>query len=340
MHDQAALARAIELASRGPRAGGNPRVGCVIADDAGKIAEGFHAGAGSPHAEAVALGNVADADRARLAAATAYVTLEPCNHHGRTPPCAQALIDNGIGRVVFATADPNPAARGGATRLREAGVRVETARTAGIEEYVIAFAEDLTHSWRTAIARGTPWVIAKTACTLDGRIAAADGTSKWITGVAARERAHEIRADVDAIVVGTGTFLADAPTLTARRPDGSARSHQPLRVVVGERDVSAGEGWLQVRTHRVRDVLDALGERGLRHVLVEGGAGLLGAFASDDAIDEINAYLAPMWLGAGLPAVGDFGVQTLAAAPRWRTRTVEQLGDDVLITAWREIVED
>jgi diaminohydroxyphosphoribosylaminopyrimidine deaminase/5-amino-6-(5-phosphoribosylamino)uracil reductase len=330
--EDAALLRAVDLARRGPVAGPNPRVGCVLLDSSGDvIAEGWHRGAGTPHAEAAALAAVPEDRLDRLAGATAVVSLEPCGHAGRTPPCAEALLGAGIGRVVYGVPDPNPAAGGGAAWLTERGVDVALAAGPGA-----AAAADLLEPWLAAVSRGRPWVIGKTACSLDGRVTAADGTSRWITSRASREHAHEVRATVDAVVVGTGTVLADDPELTARRPDGSLAPHQPWRVVVGHRAVphrarlhGPGGSLVHLRTHDLAGALAELGRQEVRTVLLEGGPTLLTAALTAGLVDELHAYVAPLLLGAGRHAVGDLGVRTLPGAVRWSTRSVERLGDDV-----------
>lgn len=357
----AAMTRALGLAARGPAHGPNPRVGCVLLgpppgaplpDGAAPdsldphprpvLAEGWHRGAGTPHAEAAAL---ADA-RARgvdVAGATAVVTLEPCAHTGRTGPCADALVAAGVAEVVLAVDDPNPVAMGGTHRLRAAGVRVVRGLRA-------AEGEELLRVWLTAVRRGTPYVTLKTATTLDGYVAAADGTSRWITGTAAREHAHRVRAEVDAIAVGTGTLLADDPELTARVPArGSSHEaasavrraeHQPLRVVVGLRGVPPtarvrGQGGelVHVLTRDVGEVLERLAEREVRHVLVEGGPTLATAFLAAGAVDELHAYVAPVLLGSGRRAVDGLGVATIAEAHRFRTVEVRRVGDDALVVS-------
>ncbi|MHB1064175.1 MAG: bifunctional diaminohydroxyphosphoribosylaminopyrimidine deaminase/5-amino-6-(5-phosphoribosylamino)uracil reductase RibD [Georgenia sp.] len=334
-----ALARALELAATGPRAGGNPRVGCVLLTADGRpLAEGHHRGAGTPHAEAAALAAVPPARRAELAGATAVVTLEPCRHTGRTPPCARALRAAGVARVLYAVADPDARAAGGAAWLRGEGVEVHLARDAGVDPELVAGAQELTASWATAVRRGRPWLVAKTATSLDGRVAAADGTSRWITSATARAHAHALRADVDAVLVGTGTLLADDPALTARTPDGLA-AHQPVRVVIGEREVPArarvrGPGeWLHLPTRDLGAALTELHARGMRHVLLEGGPTLLTAALRTGLVDELHAYVAPVLLGGGPTAVGDLGVTTIADAPRWRTVHTERLGDDLFLVA-------
>ncbi|WP_240645829.1 bifunctional diaminohydroxyphosphoribosylaminopyrimidine deaminase/5-amino-6-(5-phosphoribosylamino)uracil reductase RibD [Georgenia sp. SYP-B2076] len=341
--EDAALERALDLAARGTLAGGNPRVGCVLlAADGAVLAEGWHRGAGTAHAEAAALAAVAPQDRARLVGATAVVTLEPCHHTGRTPPCSRALHAAGVARVVHALDDPTPRAGGGAAWLREQGVDVVTAAEAGLRGELVTRARELLASWATAGLRGRPWLIGKTATTLDGRVAAPDATSRWITGPEARAHAHEVRGQVDAIVVGTGTVLADDPALTVRTPGGPAAPRQPVRVVVGERPVPAharlrrGEGeWLHRPTHDLAAVLGELHARGMRHVLLEGGPTLLTAALRAGLVDELHAYVAPVLLGAGPGAVGDLGVTTIGQALRWRTTSIRRLGDDVLLTALR-----
>lgn len=331
-HEERALARALELAHHGPAHGPNPRVGCVLLDRAGRVlAEGWHRGAGTPHAEAAALAAVPASRRHALTGATAVVSLEPCAHTGRTPPCAQALAEAGVARVVYGVADPSPGAGGGAAWLAAHGVTVVRA-DGDAAQACVAFLEP----WLTAVSRGRPWVIGKTACSLDGRVSAADGTSQWITSRASRDHAHRVRAAVDAIVVGTGTVLADDPHLTARQPDGTPAAHQPLRVVIGHRAVprtarlhGPGGALHHLRTHDVAEALHALAAREVRTVLLEGGPTLLTAALAAHLVDEVHAYIAPVLLGGGRPAVGDLGIGTLAAAPRWRTLAVECLDDDV-----------
>ena len=339
-----ALARAVALAERGPAGGPNPRVGCVVTDADGVVlAEGSHRGAGTPHAEAAALAAAA-AQGTALRGTHAYVTLEPCAHTGRTGPCAEALIDAGVASVTYAVADPNPVAAGGAARLRAAGVDVrgplDPAGAAGA----------LVREWSSAVRRGRPFVTVKTAATLDGRIAAADGTSRWITSPEARAHAHGLRARVGAIDVGTGTALADDPALTVRLPAAASGTHtstgptiargddecQPWRVVVGLRDLPddarvRGERFVHVRSHDPAAVLAELHARDVRHVLVEGGPRLVTAFLRAGLVDEVYAYVAPVLLGAGKSAVEDLGVATIADAVRLHPRSITQLGPDVVL---------
>ncbi|MFT4125159.1 MAG: bifunctional diaminohydroxyphosphoribosylaminopyrimidine deaminase/5-amino-6-(5-phosphoribosylamino)uracil reductase RibD [Gordonia sp. (in: high G+C Gram-positive bacteria)] len=305
----------------------NPAVGAVIlAADGTIVGRGHTQPPGGPHAEIMALRAAGGVARG----ATAVVTLEPCNHTGRTGPCAQALIDAGVARVVYAVADPNPAAAGGARRLRSAGIDViggvgaAEARSGPLR------------GWLFRQHHGRPLVTAKIAATLDGRIAAPDGTSQWITGAAARARAHEQRAQIDAIVVGSGTAIRDNPALTARLPDGTFAAHQPIRVVMGERPLPAdarlrddAAPTRHVRTHDPAAVLAALPEA--TWVLVEGGPRILGAFADAGLIDEVEAYLAPTILGAGAAAVASSQVTTLSQRHDFTVGSVITLGPDVLL---------
>ncbi|WP_404813124.1 bifunctional diaminohydroxyphosphoribosylaminopyrimidine deaminase/5-amino-6-(5-phosphoribosylamino)uracil reductase RibD [Cellulomonas avistercoris] len=331
-HELAAMGRALELAARGPY-GPNPRVGCVLlAPDGTTLGEGWHRGAGTAHAEVAALADARERG-AQVRGATAVVTLEPCDHTGRTGPCSVALLDAGVARVVVAVSDPNPVAAGGADRLRAAGVDVVTGVLG--EQGVEALG-----AWLPAVRGGRPFVTLKIATSLDGRVAAADGTSRWITSEVARRHAHALRQQVGAIVVGTGTALLDDPALTARAVDGSLVEQQPLRVVVGSRDVPAGARLrgpggelVQVRTHDPARVLAVLHEREVRHVLVEGGPTLAAAFLAAGLVDEVHAYVAPVLLGAGAGAVGDLGITTISQALRLVPSEVLPLGPDVLVVA-------
>lgn len=331
--DRAAMRRALELAwlaagSTSP----NPPVGCVVLDRYGEVAgEGYTNPPGGPHAEVVALGRAGT----RAAGGTAVVTLEPCAHTGRTGPCVDALLAAGVARVVYAVADPNPVAAGGADRLRAAGVRVRDGLSR--REAELGAAE----AWLTATRLGRPFVTWKYAATLDGRIAAVDGTSQWITGKQARADAHRLRGTVDAVLVGSGTVLADDPHLTTRGADGSLAARQPLRVVLDRRGRVP-------RSARVLDgaaetvVLDlpdpvsvcrVLHERGVRHVLLEGGGILAGAFVRAGLVDRVVGYLAPALLGAGSAVLTDAGIDTMGAALRLRLDEVGQFGTDLRLVA-------
>jgi diaminohydroxyphosphoribosylaminopyrimidine deaminase/5-amino-6-(5-phosphoribosylamino)uracil reductase len=327
---QAAMQRALDLALLGPATGVNPQVGAVILDrNLNIIAEGWHMGAGTPHAEVVALAQLAVIPDG----ATAVVTLEPCNHTGRTGPCAQALIAAGISRVVFASSDPGDGSSGGAQTLRDAGIEV-------IENVMQAEADEQLRVWLTFATQKRPFVTLKWASSLDGRAAANDGSSQWISGPESRADSHELRSNVDAILVGTGTVLADNPTLTARKPDGSLYPHQPLRVVVGDRPIPAGANilndqapTLHIQTRDLNQVLVELFSRGIKHVWVEGGPQLASQFVAHNLVDQFIIYLAPMLLGGSRTALGDIGVASMPQAKHLSFDYTLALGDDILIVA-------
>ena len=328
--DVALMRRALELAACGPLGDPNPRVGAVIVDPGGSVVgEGFHEGAGTPHAEVMALRQAGAAARA----GTAVVTLEPCAHTGLTGPCSLALIEAGVARVVFAQTDPNPSACGGGALLEAAGIRT----TVGV---LSEQSEALNEAWTFSISAGRPKVTWKFAATLDGRSAAADGSSRWITGPEARADVHQLRAHCDAILVGTGTVLADDPVLTVRGADGKVPGRQPLRVVMGLRPIpesarvlDLAATTLQLATHDPAEVLKTLAERGIHHVWLEGGPTVAAAFLGAGLVDEVIAYLAPALLGSGAPAVGDLGIQTIDQALRLTTREVTTIGTDIRIRA-------
>lgn len=328
--EREAMRRALALAASvdipdGP----NPRVGCVLlAPDGSVIAEGVHRGAGTPHAEVDALAQAGGSARG----ATAIVTLEPCNHTGRTGPCSEALISAGVARVVFAQADPHALAAGGAARLREAGVDVEGGVLA--DESAQA-----NVAWTHAVTHGRPFVTWKVAATLDGRVAAADGTSRWISGEESRAQVHRLRERCDAIAVGTGTVLTDDPQLTVRDGTGRTTAIQPLRVVVGMSDLPPtvrvlddAAPTVHLRTHDPAEVLSELARREVRHLLLEGGPRLAAAFLAEGAVDEVVWYAAPVLLGAGAQALADLGIGTLGEALRLRDVRVEQVGEDARIS--------
>jgi diaminohydroxyphosphoribosylaminopyrimidine deaminase/5-amino-6-(5-phosphoribosylamino)uracil reductase len=328
--DVALMSRALELAARGPLGDPNPRVGAVIADPDGVVVgEGFHQGAGTPHAEVMALRQAG----AKARAGTAVVTLEPCAHTGRTGPCAEALIEAGVARVVYAQSDPTPRAGGGRALLEAAGIRT----TAGL---LAEQATTINDAWTFSFVHGRPKVTWKYAATLDGRSAASDGSSRWITGPLARADVHRLRAQCDAILVGTGTVLADDPALTVRGPDGSTAGRQPLRVVMGLRPVpetarvrDAAAPTYLLATHDPAHALRALAEREIHHVWLEGGPTVAAAFLRAGLVDEVISYLAPALLGAGAPAVGDLGIQTIDQALRLTPLEVTTIGPDIRIRA-------
>ncbi len=352
--DRAQMQRALALAERGLyTATPNPRVGCVIAQGERVVAEGWHERAGGPHAEAAALAAAADAARG----ATVYVTLEPCNHHGRTPPCAEALVQAGVARVVAAMRDPNPAARGGGERLAAAGIRFEH----GLLENE---ARELNVGYVSRMTRGRPWVRMKLAASLDGRSALANGRSQWITGEAARADGHRWRARACALLTGIGTVQADDPRLTVREV---ATPRQPLRVLVDSRlEVPAaarileGGGVLVFCAHDVperRQMLEAkdaevvvlpnasgkvdlpamLGElarRGLNELHVEAGVKLNGSLVRERCVDELLVYLAPSLLGdtaQGMVHLPE--LTTLDERVRLRLHEVGRVGEDLRLIA-------
>jgi diaminohydroxyphosphoribosylaminopyrimidine deaminase/5-amino-6-(5-phosphoribosylamino)uracil reductase len=359
------MRRALDLAERGRGSTSpNPMVGAVLVRDGQVVGEGFHRAAGEPHAEAVALARAGD----RAAGSTCYVTLEPCAHHGRTPPCAAALIAAGVARVVVAIEDPDPNVRGqGFARLRAAGVGVEVGLAA-------AAAEAQNAAFLLHRRQGRPRVTLKAAASLDGKVAALDGSSRWITGQAARADAHRLRAEADAVAVGAGTALADDPRLTVRLPGWSGR--QPLRVLVDASGRTGAGGHLfdpaaptLVATTAAAAppgprawaaagaevlvcpeatgvggepgvdltwLVKALGERGVLELLVEGGPRLQASFWAAGLADRLIWYLAPLVIGGQgapglLPAAG---ARTLAAARAVRVETVDRLGPDLRIVGY------
>lgn len=349
--DAQAMRRAIELAARGlGSTSPNPVVGCVITDAAGTVVgEGWHERAGGPHAEVHALHAAGAAARG----GTAYVTLEPCNHTGRTGPCAQALVEAGVTRVLYAVADPNPQASGGSDTLRAAGIKAE----GGLLE---AEAAAGNAAWLTSVRFGRPHVTWKYAATLDGRSAAADGSSRWITGPESRADVHRLRAEADAVLVGGGTLREDDPHLAVR---GIAGATQPLRVALDTRaglpatarilDDAAptllvtgedadtrhlpGVELLRLPLHggriAVHDLLARLYTRGVRSVLLEGGPTLAGAFLEAGAVDRVIGYLAPALLGSGPAALADAGITNIAHAVRLDITEAVRVGTDLRITA-------
>lgn len=354
--EQVAMRAAVALAAAAAGSTNpNPAVGAVVLDPAGgPVGEGVTQPVGGAHAEVVALR--AAGERAR--GGTLVVTLEPCRHTGRTGPCTAAIAAAGIARVVYAVTDPHDEAVGGAEELRRAGIDAEGGVLAGEATRTL-------QPWLVAVERHRPHVTWKYAATLDGRTAAADGTSRWITGEAARADVHRERALVDAVVVGIGTVLADDPALTvrawptARQParvvvDSEARTPPTARLLDGAAPTviavasdadpdrigalrAAGADVVPiVRADRGLDlaaVLAALYEREIRIVLVEGGATLAGSFIRGGLVDRVIGFHAPMVLGAGAPVVGDLGRTTLADAGRLELDEVTRIGDDVKVVA-------
>jgi diaminohydroxyphosphoribosylaminopyrimidine deaminase/5-amino-6-(5-phosphoribosylamino)uracil reductase len=325
------MRRALQLAANGPATGPNPRVGCVLLADSGEVlAEGWHRGAGTAHAEVDALLKL-PAGAAR--GATAVVTLEPCNHTGRTGPCVLALMEAGITRVVFAVPDPGRESSGGVGRLRSHGVEVTGGLLADEVETFLA-------DWLVAARLGRPFLTLKWASSLDGRAAANDGTSRWITGPEARQDVHRRRAAADAIIVGTGTVLADNPSLTARDAAGGLLPAQPIPVVIGTRTIPQDAALrshphppLFFATDDLASVLGELHRRGIRHAFVEGGPTLASAFVAAGLVDEYLVYLAPTLLGGGRLALGEIGVSGIDEQRRLTIEHYGRLGDDLLVVA-------
>ncbi|NQD88093.1 bifunctional diaminohydroxyphosphoribosylaminopyrimidine deaminase/5-amino-6-(5-phosphoribosylamino)uracil reductase RibD [Paenarthrobacter sp. CM16] len=314
--ERAAMDAALAAALAGPR-GANPLVGAVILSPEGEqLATGYHRGAGTSHAEADAIFQAREKG-VDTAGTTMVVTLEPCNHVGRTGPCAQAIIAAGIAKVIYAVDDPHDPAAGGARTLTAAGVQVRS----GLEGLK---ALDLNRDWFDAVAAKRPFVTLHIAQTLDSRIAAVDGTSQWISCPESLADNHGLRGLIDAILVGTGTVLIDNPRLTARTPDGGLSAHQPIRAVMGLREVpedAAVRGtdgrFVHLPTRDPAEALGMLFDQGVRHLMVEGGSSILSTFLAADLVDELIVYLAPTLLGSGTPALNDLGITTLADAQQW-----------------------
>jgi diaminohydroxyphosphoribosylaminopyrimidine deaminase/5-amino-6-(5-phosphoribosylamino)uracil reductase len=288
------------------------------------VGEGWHNGSGTDHAEVMAIAQAG----AKAIGATLYCTLEPCNAQGKTGPCAQAVIAAGITKVVIGQADPHQAMSGGVNTLQAAGIEVQVGS-------MQAEAVELNASWNFAQNNNRPWVIWKTATTLDGFVAAEDGTSKWITGEPARDRVQEIRASVGAILTGTGTVLADDPLLTVR---SLSAEQQPLRVIVGDRElpdtaqIFAGSNpAIRIAGDIVKVINDLWQIHGIHKVLVEAGSKVSQSLWSANLVDEVYWFQAPMILGSGKPAIGNFGIESLANASRFPEYQVDRVGLDLLV---------
>lgn len=355
--DHAFMARALALAERGLYgASPNPRVGCVLAREERIVGEGYHARAGEPHAEVNALAAAGGEARG----ATVYLTLEPCNHHGRTPPCVNALIEAGVERVVIATADPNPAAGAGMTRLRGAGIEVET----GLLEHE---ARELNLGFFSRFARRRPWVRMKIAASLDGRTALSSGASQWVTGEQARRDGHRLRARSCAVLTGIGTVLADDPQLTVREIE---TPRQPLKVVLDsklrlplnarmlrsgpvlvasavsfpgivKKLEAAGAEIVSLPGASGKVDLNALmqelARREVNEVLVEAGTKLNGALIKAGLIDELVIYFAPHLIGGGAPGMFNIPeIGNLGAKRKLLLREVRAVGEDLRVSALLE----
>jgi diaminohydroxyphosphoribosylaminopyrimidine deaminase / 5-amino-6-(5-phosphoribosylamino)uracil reductase len=335
------MRRAVALSRTGFPAP-NPHVGCVIVCDGHVAGEGYHDYAGGPHAEIVALNQAGS----RAKGADVYVTLEPCNHHGRTGPCSLALIDAGVASVSYAVADPNPRAQGGAQRLREAGVFVSQGL---LEEE----AKSANKVFLTAMELGRPFVTLKAAASLDGKIALPNGESKWITGPAAREEGLKLRAQMGAVLVGANTILKDDPQLTARI-EGIV--NQPVRIILDPENVvpatarvfresgdvlhivsfdpRSGQELLDAPSGKfnLTQVLNQLSKHKITSVLVEGGAKTIGSFIEADLFDRIELFIAPIVVGQGITWSGDFNIESLVDARRLRLASLSQIGSDLRLT--------
>ena len=359
MSDEAYIERAIELARRGSGlVSPNPMVGCVVVSEGSIVGEGYHEGPGLPHAEVVALDQAGE----RARGATLYTSLEPCNHYGRTPPCTEAIVRAGVVRVVSSTRDPNPVVDGqGLQTLRLHGVEVR-------EGVLAEEAQRLNEAFAKHVRTGMPFVIWKAAASLDGKVAARDGSSRWITGEAARADVHRLRAWADAIVVGAGTALADDPELTVRHPD--YRGRPPIRVLVDARGrvgssgdlfdaqaptlvattdlapASARDAWqeagaevLVVETDGEGVALTALmadlGKRDVQGVLLEGGPTLAWSAVEERLVDTVVLYLSPKLVGGrDAPTVLEGrGFAPIGHALPMRIRSVEQIGEDLRVEA-------
>lgn len=362
MRDEAHMRHAVALGRRGlGRTWPNPAVGCVIVKDGQIVGRGWTQPGGRPHAEPMALAQAGEQARG----ATAYVTLEPCAHTGKTPPCCDALIAAGVARVVVALEDPDPRVDGrGIARLRAAGIDVTTGVCADL-------ARAAQEGFLSRVEAGRPMVTLKLATSWDGRIATATGESQWITGPQSRRRVHAMRAAHDAVMVGGGTVRADDPSLTVR---DLGVDHQPVRVVLSRRldlpltgqlartatqvpvwvvhgpdapaemvDAWQGLGAVAIEAPVLqgqldpRGVMEALGRRGLTRVFCEGGGAVAASLLAQDLADHVSLFTAGMAIGAeGVPGIGALGLERLGAAPRYRLVGREVLGEDSL-THWRRV---
>ena len=354
------MGRARELAERGRfTAAPNPLVGAVLLRDGDVVGEGWHERTGAHHAEVNAISKAGS----RAEGSTLHVTLEPCNHQGRTPPCTDAIVRSGISRVVIGHLDPDPRMRGNSVRiLRDAGIEVEILEEPAFERQ--------NEQFFTAMRNGRPFVHLKLAATLDGRIAAANGDSKWVTGEAARRRARELRAETGAVLVGAGTVRADDPTLTAR--DLPEKPPDIFRVILDPNLTTsmnsrlvktAGEAPVLIFTKKnpdvaraqelkeygvevvssemsgegldLRFVLEELRIRGARGLLVEGGGDTAGRFLEQGLVDKVTMFYAPKVIGSeGVPMIGQLRLNRMVDALQFRVSGVEQLGDDVSLTLY------
>jgi len=320
---EAAMARAIERARLGlGKTFPNPIVGAVITSATGEfISEGFHQGA--DHAEVIAI----KAAKEIPAGSIIYVSLEPCNHHGKTPPCVDAIIEAGISKVIYAVSDPNPVASGGAERLQAAGIEV----IAGLNEIQARYEN---RAWLTKIEKQRPRITWKIASTMDGKVAASDGSSKWITGEPARADVALMRSQADAIVTSTATVKADDPLLTSK-----GAGSNPVRIVMGTTEIASDSKVLGndsetvlVKSHDFKDLINLANEHGFNQLMIEAGPTFGTALLRADLIDEIVLFQAPTFLGAGLSAIGDLGITNIAGRLDFEISDVEVIGADLKIT--------
>jgi diaminohydroxyphosphoribosylaminopyrimidine deaminase/5-amino-6-(5-phosphoribosylamino)uracil reductase len=318
-----AMARAIECATYGlGKTFPNPIVGAVITSATGEfISEGFHQGL--DHAEVIAISAAKEIPTGSII----YITLEPCNHHGKTPPCVDAIIAAGIKKVVYAVADPNPIATGGTERLQESGIEVQS----GVGE-VQARLEN--RAWLTKIEKSRPRIAWKIASTMDGKVAAADGSSKWITGEIARADVARIRSQADAIVTSTATVIADDPLLTSK-----GLGKNPVRIVIGITQLASNSQILGtdaetvlIKSHDTQELISLAKDRGFNQLLIESGPTLATALLRADLVDEIILYQAPTLLGSGKASIGDLGISTISDRLDFEIADVEILGADLKIT--------
>jgi diaminohydroxyphosphoribosylaminopyrimidine deaminase/5-amino-6-(5-phosphoribosylamino)uracil reductase len=306
------LERALELAERGRgTTHPNPIVGAVVVRDGEVVGEGWHERKGEPHAEVIAL----QAAGKRGRGATMYVTMEPCAHHGSTPPCTEAVLAAGVARVVAASLDPNPEAQGGLEVLRAAGVEAE------LDDRFEARAQN--EAWRGWVSKGRPFVTYKVAVTLDGRVAV-EG-ERWVSGEGSRRLVHELRADSDAVAVGMGTVRADDPRLDARGVDAP---RQPRRLAFGRGPLPAGSE-LELRSEALADELAALAAEGVQSLLLEGGPTLAGGFFAEGAVDKVLVFVAPQLAGSGMRAF-----EAVENSATLRRLTARRVGEDVLLSAY------
>ncbi len=311
----------------------NPIVGAVLVDqDNNLISQGVHLG--GEHAEVIAINNARDNFKGDLSKATLYVSLEPCNHFGKTPPCTQAIIKSGIKKVYFALSDPNPIAQGGAKALTDAGIEV----TGGL---LSEYAADTNRDWLTKIKLNRPRVILKIAATLDGKIAAADSSSKWITSKESRDDVARLRSQVDAIITTTGTVRADDPELTSK-----GVGKDPAIFVVGKSQISPesklvkrGADLTLVKSYEVDQLIGELNKRGFNRVMVEAGPALISALLKAHVVDEVIFYQAPTVLGDGVNFVSPLGINTINERIDFEVKEVEKIGSDIKTTLYAKVVK-